>query len=193
MRKTTEYIRQWLPPVVVMLLCSVLLLGGTIAHYEKRSSGTISMTYPAAGQVRLCGKEGAGSPLGGWQIEENLHTLDFLLTNGDPEGHCTYDQRVTLRVRATVGLDYAGSCIVTLRDTTTDTEYTAVAEEIAEGTTQYAMYGPGWVFRFYDASGAELTWLLPGDSLQTRGMRLTVNGTAAEPALLQLIADTVPA
>ena len=193
MRKTTGYIRQWLPPVVIMLLCSILLLGGTIAHYEKKEQREIAMTYPTAGQIRLSGAEGADTPLGGWQIDENSHTLDFMLTNGTAEDHCGYDQRVTLRVRATAGLANAGSCIITLRDEETDTDYTAVAEEIAEGTTQEAMYGPGWVFRFYDNAGAELTWLLPGSSLQERALRLTVEDTATEPTLLQLVADTAPA
>ena len=54
-----------------------------------------------------------------------------------------------------------------------------------EGSKYDAVYGKGWVYRFYEENGEEVQLTLEGGSLQYRNCTLTVIG-AVESSLLSL-------
>ena len=74
-------------------------------------------------------------------------------------------------------------------------EYTATVSRITEGTSLYNNFGDGWVFRFVDENGRELTWELAGGQFSCITLDLILEG--ADPAVttllqLQIIGDKIP-
>jgi len=66
-------------------------------------------------------------------------------------------------------------------------EYTAVVSRVAAGTALYHTYGDGWLFRFVDEEGRELTWDLAGGQFSCMTVDLILEGTdPAATTLLQL-------
>ena len=81
---------------------------------------------------------------------------------------------------------------VTLWDGALDKEekpilHTAQVMRIPENSALYHSFGEGWVFRFLDENGAELTWILENGQLSCVEMDLSISGQAlAGTSLLQL-------
>lgn len=66
-------------------------------------------------------------------------------------------------------------------------EFTAEVMRIPEKTALYYSFGDGWVFRFLDEEGEELTWILEGGQLSCVEMNITIDSAAlAGTSLLQL-------
>lgn len=66
-------------------------------------------------------------------------------------------------------------------------EYTAVVSRVAAGTALYHTYGDGWLFRFLDEEGRELTWDLAGGQFSCMTVDLILEGSdPATTTLLQL-------
>ena len=70
--------------------------------------------------------------------------------------------------------------------------YTASPFAIIEGMVDYETYGPGWMYRFYNEAGEELSWPFVGGILQTREFTLTVTGQSEAVAALRLNAYASP-
>lgn len=73
-------------------------------------------------------------------------------------------------------------------------EYTATVTRIVQGTSLYNSFGDGWVFRFTDENGRELTWELEGGQFSCITLELILEGS--DPAVttllqLQIIGDKV--
>lgn len=124
-------------------------------------------------------------------VFENVYSTHFALTNGtDYDDYCEYAQKATLSMVATIGLGNPNDFIVTLVDG--GSSYTAICTEVLEGTEVYNTYGPGWVYHFYDSTGAEVEWLFPGTQYVEREMEIIVIGTSEMPAVLNLIVQAKP-
>ena len=121
----------------------------------------------------------------------NVYSAHFALTNGtDDNDYCEYDQKATLSMVATLGLGNPNDFIVTLVDG--GASYTAICTEVLEGTEVYNTYGPGWVYHFYDSTGAEVEWQFPGTQYIERKMEIIVIGASEMPAVLNLIVQAKP-
>jgi hypothetical protein len=64
-------------------------------------------------------------------------------------------------------------------------EYTAEVTRITVGTSLYHTYGEGWLFRFLDQEGRELTWDLAGGQFSSIHVELILEG--ADPATATLL------
>lgn len=205
----------WLPLLSVILICvliCVLAVPKSLARYETATEKQTGFKYQAAtnkvhllngekdvnGSV-IMAEDGSFRSLSTWvankndsgQIIENSYVLDFILANGTNKSNaCTYDQTAGLIVFASLGLENPENVEIVLNSG--NIEYKAVATEVQKGTPIYSKYGPGWTFKFYNASGEELTWHLPGGVLSYKDLRLTVTGAGKEATLLKLIATAGP-
>ena len=72
-------------------------------------------------------------------------------------------------------------------------DYIAVATEIGKDTNLYTMYGPGWVYKFYNKAGEELSWELSGEKLNYQEMSLKVKNSSSYPVNVSLIATSTQA
>lgn len=187
----------WLRFVGTLLLCGVFMtlgLGTALARYEESQSKEVVLEYKAkTDQVYIRSIEELDSEGTEDAVteEENVYVMNFELSNGtSAEEYCSYDQIAALSLFATVGLENPENYTLTLTDS--GLTYSASCFEVVEGTTLYSLYGPGWVYRFYNAAGEELTWTLPGGQLINRQMTLTVTGTSELPVALSLIASAKP-
>lgn len=185
-------------PAVFLLLGISLCLGNGAAwaRYEQSHHAEITFAYQAGeGQIYL---EKLEKPAvvqeGETQAETEptgIYQQEFELSNGIQEQEAyPYDQDVRLTVFATEGLQDPQNCEVTLQEG--GLSYIGKASQIAEGTLFYEQYGAGWLYRFYNEAGEELSWHLPGGMLVHRKMALTVNGSSELPAAMRLIADAKP-
>lgn len=193
----------WLRFFAALLLCGVFItlgFGTALARFEKSQSEEVVLEYKAkTDQVYIRSIEEPVSEdetdteiTGDSELEEeNVYEMYFELSNGiSSEDYCTYDQIAALSLFATVGLKNPENYTITL--TGSGLTYTASCFEVVEGTTLYSLYGPGWVYRFYNKAGEELTWELSGSQFINRQMKLTVTGTSELPAALSLIASAKP-
>jgi hypothetical protein len=118
-----------------------------------------------------------------------VRSLSFLLTNGSgEETHCTYSQRGMVSVIVTG----AGGEDLQMTLTVGGQTYEAKGERIQDGTYMKTQYGEGYVYRFYDGLGEELSWVLSGSSLVRLPMELTVSGQVENSVALRLITDSRP-
>lgn len=182
----------------LFLWISVIFIGITIAF----SIGTAFARYQSDRMDSDFGIIGSGGgiflyaandddsymPLGKWQKSDDGYKLDFVISNSEsPENYCGIDQNVSIIVFCGEGLENSDDLIITL-DTGSDI-YTAVPEKIAEGSAAYNSYGNGYLYRFYDVSSNELSFVLPGNMLSNRRMTLGVSGTVNYPTLIRMIAS----
>ena len=121
----------------------------------------------------------------------NVYSAQFALSNGTDSGdYYEYDQKATLSMVATIGLGNPNDFIVTLVDG--GASYTAICTEVLEGTEHYNIYGPGWVYHFYDSTGKEVEWQFPGTQYVERKMEINVIGATEMPAALNIIVQARP-
>jgi len=121
----------------------------------------------------------------------SVYQLSFLAANGrNARIPCEQDQKVSLAVFATVGVVKPENLTIVLTDG--QSSYTAVPFALTEGMADYETYGPGWMYRFYNTAGEELSWPLAGGVFQTREFTLTVTGQSETVTALRLIAYASP-
>ena len=175
--------RAWLQFAVAILLglgIPATVLGTTYARYQIGSCKTLQLQY-ANGAHQVYVRE----------LKNVDYTMEFMLSNGTAEdSFCPYDQRITLSLFATLGLDKPENVTITLTDGWS--VYTAECRKVAEGTAWYTRYGPGWVYSFYNEAGEEISWHLTGTRWIEKKMTITVKGESEMPAALSLIANVVP-
>ncbi len=195
--------RAWVQFAVAFLLGLGILatvLGTTYARYQIGSSKTLQFQYAnGVHQVYVRESENVGmlstdtTEAGvfkrGRQTKD--YTKEFVLSNGTAEDNfCPYDQKITLSLFATVGLDKPENVTITLTDGWS--VYIAECRKVTEGTAWYTRYGPGWVYSFYNEAGEEISWYLTGTRWIEKRMTISVKGESEMPAALSLIANVVP-
>lgn len=52
--------------------------------------------------------------------------------------------------------------------------YTAKGEFISSKTPMYKEKGAGWIYRFYNADGSEVSWLIPGNQIYDTKVNITL-------------------
>ena len=117
-----------------------------------------------------------------WQQQDDAHTIRF--TAGEDAGRC----RVFLAATQGVTKPEQLQVTLTVRDAATQTAVTVTGtpQPIVAGSAMHGMFGPGTVFRFYDAAGQEITADL------TAAANLTVHGLengAQATSLLRLFVE----
>lgn len=186
--------KAWIRFLTVLLFCSsmlILIFGTAYARFEENAKKELQFTYQAGSeQIYITTIESSKEALSA-ATAENTQVVEFVLSNGtEKEEHCTYDQIATLAMFATVGVENPENFVITLHDG--GNTYTGSCSEVIKDSTMYAMYGPGWIYRFYNEAGEEVSWMFSGTQLINRQMFITIEGTSALPAALNLIASASP-
>ena len=186
--------KAWMRFLTVLLFCSsmlILIFGTAYARFEENARKELQFTYQAESeQIYITTVESNHENLSA-AISENTQVVEFVLSNGtEKDQHCTYDQIATLEIFATVGVENPQNIMVTLYDG--GNTYTGSCSEVVKDSTMYAMYGPGWIYRFYNEAGEEVNWMFSGTQLINRQMFITIEGTSNLPAALNLIASARP-
>lgn len=204
--------------LLIMLLFLVTVGVSTAqARYEKTIQAELTLQYQSeVGLVYLLSSEkdangeyvtdtnGNFSPPGSWDVLEegdtgtysdtettSVYQLSFLAANGrNATIPCEQDQRVNLAVVVTVGVVKPENLMIVLTDG--QSSYTAIPFALTEGMIDYETYGPGWMYRFYNETGEELSWPLVGGIFQAREFTLTVTGQSETVAALRLNAYASP-
>lgn len=200
--------------LAAFLLCGIFLavtFGSAYAHYETSIPKEFELQYKAeTGQMYIRSIDSAETE----KVEEddenseitedddvtedvannvfeNAYSAHFVLANGNGyDDYCEYDQKATLSMVATIGLGNPNDYIVMLVDG--GISYTAICTEVQEGTERYNVYGPGWVYRFYNSVGEEVEWQFPGTQYIERKMEIIVIGASEMPVALNLIVKAKP-
>lgn len=207
--------KQMIQPALLLTVCFTLFLasvfvGRTYASYEASLKEELTFGYQGdMGLIYLLSSEkdengayavdenGYFNDPGNWELVETedegqaSYVLSFLLANGrNARIPCESDQKATLALFATVGVQLAEDLTIVLSDG--QSAYTAIAAPVTEGMMWYDSYGPGWIYRFYNAAGEELTWPLPGGIFTARELTLTVSGQSEKVAAFRLVAFAQP-
>lgn len=200
--------------------CMVLAVGTSLARYryETQKKLLFEPRAPIAVMVTKLTETAAldTETAVGWEKQEDGKLLlNFAVTNvvsiEDGEMTCQ-EQDLEFRVRLVGSLkawtedqaeDVTEEVVLTdgtLLQTTTGSPETAQEKEfvaevmrIPENTSLYHSFGDGWVFRFLDDEGQELTWELEGGVLSCVELDITIDASAvSDTSLLQLqiIAET---
>lgn len=183
--------------VLMLLLVIVLITGTTLARYESQNTSEITMDIQQSKRLYLLSgnisESGEYEALSDWKSSsDGEYGLDFLLANGNSKDNiCSYSQNVSLQVVATLGVEKTENIQLIL--SVDSEEYTAVATEIKKDTNLYNMYGPGWVYKFCNKAGEELSWKLIGGKLNYKEMSLKVKSNSSYPINLSLITNSTQA
>ncbi|MBR5559112.1 MAG: hypothetical protein IKU72_02565 [Oscillospiraceae bacterium] len=211
MRTEKTYPKYWLfllLAAATAVLVLVLFTGPVRAHYEAAYSGDVTLHYNGNdNQIYLLSAErnedgdlitsGSGyvSDEINWvapQDEQGIiipdtYSINFLLANtNNARILAAQQQTAKLALVATVGIADPEALVVVLDSG--GTSYTGIPAEIKEGSSWYNEFGQGWVYRFYNAAGEELSWILRGGVFAYHEMNLTVVGSSQAAAALTLIA-----
>lgn len=194
---------------ILMAGCMMLSVGTAYARYRLDSERLIQFVNKEPAQPAIgIGLDGDFDPYAaiGWQEEvltemvdgvpqtRKVYRLDFTITNYlDTVGYDSEDMRVRVRL---IGSQDAwksgapGSVVLTdgsLLEDGSLRQRTAVVEAIQEGTKLHHDFGMGWVFRFQDDYGRELSWDLEGGQLSCIPIQITVDASVINgTSLLQL-------
>lgn len=163
--------------VLALTLC--IALSNSYARYESILKPELQMET-VTGNVYMNVSE--------WTYDEesSQHTVDIEIKNYDDDGNiCSEDQRAVLEIFSTLGI--ADPAKISLILTADNTEYTAVPTPVEKNTLYHINYGDGWIFKFYNAAGDELSWTLIGDEASTKTISLKMVGNTAESTVLSLI------
>ena len=210
MKTEKTYPKYWLFLLLAAAAALILLLffGPARAHFEAAYSGDITLKYDGnVNQVYLLSanrdqdgelitndagyvsEELSWVALQNEQGEEGVgrYSVTFLLANTNKATVlAAQPQTAKLELVATVGIGSPTALEVTLVNG--GNSYTAVPTEITEGSTWYNEFGPGWVYRFYNTAGEELSWNLRGGVFAYHEMTLIVSGDNNNDAALPLLA-----
>ena len=183
--------------------CVAGAAGTAWARYRWSVSKSIFLTPQAAGQLYLghmVTVEGAQTPSfapqsgGGWEEQDGRLQLTFAVANGvSDQAYSAVDQDVRICLIASPGV-WDGEKTVSIKLLIPPAQPEGQAEEIEAVATRiqqdaplHRVFGEGWVFRFYNTSGTEYSWQLPGGGLSTVQITLVMEGeTTVDPSLLQL-------
>lgn len=116
---------------------------------------------------------------GSWTVEESGGILPFLVTNGIKSEFAEKDVTFAVQIAATEGILDGSNLNLELSvvDGEKEPAYMAKAEEITAGTQFYAEFGGGWLYRFCDEEGNEMTWTLEGGQLSEFSGELHISGS----------------
>lgn len=170
----------------VLLFC-VLFLGVSLARYENTIPKEVDLEYGSY-QEQVFIK---AAPETGEETQEGKKRMDFILSNGNSEGdHCTYDQTASLCLFVTLGAESPENYQVTLIDG--KVVYESQWFEVAEGSSLYRVYGPGWLLRFYNSAGEEASWNLSGKKYVNYQMYIQMEGNSGYLTRFELMASAKP-
>ena len=174
------------------ILCALALFLGTgaaLGRYLEKQGKDIAFQALQSQTLFLwngaVNGENGLQPLSEWtETGEGSAVLKFQITNGTAGSYCGDTLRFCVRVSASLGIQDPDSMTVTLL--IDGKEYTAKPVEIRKGSARYETFGPGWVYCFYDAGGAEVSWELAGGSLSAKDAVLTVAGSGEYVSLVRV-------
>ena len=186
--------KAWIRFLLVLLFCStitILFIGTAYARFEESISQEMKFSYHAkTDQLYIRVIENSESATAA-EKKEDLQVIEFLLSNGEDEkNYCDYDQVATLLLFATLGLENPEDLKITLNDGAD--AYTAKCQPVTENSVYYSMYGPGWIYQFYNSAGEELNWHFSGTNYIERKMFIMIEGTSNLPVNLNLIVNGKP-
>lgn len=185
---------QVLLTIIVLLSTFVLVAGTAWARYESKLSLDLEMDVQLSKQIYLLSDKltnnGTYEVLSDWTSSKSgEYNLDFLLANGiGKDNVCAYDQVASIEIVATAGVEKPENIQLVL--SVGANNYTAVATEIEKDSSLYTMYGPGWIYKFYNKAGEELSWKLIGGKFNYQKMSIKVTGSSEYPIGLSLIAKS---
>ena len=188
---------------VIVAGCLILSIGTTFARYRSDTEEAIIFEprVPISVTVSKLTESAAldtKSEIAWEKQTDGSMLLNFAVSNAiiDAAGGTTYqeeDIRVRVRLIGTLAAwseEQTGKVILTDGTMTKDKElkeFTADIMRIPENTSLYYSFGDGWVFRFLDGEGEELTWILEGGALSCVEMNITMDASAfSGTSLLQL-------
>lgn len=182
--------------------CLVGAAGTAWARYRIDVSKSIFLTPQAAGRLylgRMVTAEGAQESSfvpesgGGWEEQDGRLQLTFAVANGQSnQSYSAVDQDIHICLIASPGVWDGGKTVSIMlkippaQPEGEAQEIEAVATRIEENAPLHRVFGEGWVFRFYQPSGEEYSWHLPGGALSAAQITLVMEGETIDPSLLQL-------
>ncbi len=181
--------------VLLLMACLIPAVGITYGRYQSTiAAKTWNVTSVSANTIGVYGgaydAPSADNPWQelskGWTQCDGSATLDFFVANGTWEDDfASRDQ--TFNISLIAGLS-ADNVKVSLTYTdVSGAHHTASGkrEEIVKGSALYASYGEGWIIKFFETDGTELSLSLAGGELSHQDLTLSVSGTG-DPSLLHL-------
>lgn len=179
----------------LVIVCLVAAVGVSFARYRVEQMENLRFQTGTNAMIFLgCVEEDTFvHRQGSWENQEDQMQIQFAVSNGtSAQEFAQADQQVRLRVIASLGA-WSEENTDCLYLTVNNTTYTAAVERITEGSALHTQFGDGWVFRFLDAQGEELSWTLPGGDLRYIPMQLSFAADAiTDTSLLQLQAVAEP-
>ena len=168
----------------------VLSVGVAFGRYRTKLDPFVYWFAPKAeSKIYLWGvdsQNGLSGLPGSWTLSQGGSTLDFAVTNGASNQYSGSDLSFVVQVAVTSGAGNTLDLTLTPSGETAGTK--AKVTRIAENTKLYEEFGEGWLYRFYDTEGNELTWTLAGGKLSEFRASLLCEGEIDEEtaSLMQL-------
>jgi len=179
---------------LLLVACLMLSVGTAFARYRTKLDPFEYLFKPEAGAVvSLWGLDEAGnltSLPGSWSVGANGSSLAFGVSNEKSK----QDLNFAVRIAVSSNVSNGSALPITLVPSGEETGYIAKAIQIRQGSQLYEEFGAGWLYRFMDEEGKEMTWTLDGGKLSVfRGeLMCTGNVTEENSGLLQMQVVAAP-
>lgn len=157
----------WIGLTVLLLVMSLVLsVGVAFGRYRTKLDPFEYWFAPRAeSQLLLWGvddQDGLTDLPGSWTLNTEGSTLEFAVTNGTSSQYSANDLNFMVRIAVPSN---AGNVLDLLLTSGGTAGINTTAQAIKSGTRLYEEFGEGWLYRFYDSDGNEMTWTLAGGTL----------------------------
>ena len=172
--------RNMLPLLVMLCVIGALILTIGVSYARFRENWTETLPFQPEGEENLVLHQDSN-----WVETQDARELAFSLKNTDTEAATG-----AVYVLVSQGMESPDKLHITL--TAQGRTYTGQAQSIVEGSALHKSFGDGWVYRFLDNQGQEITWEL--DPAQQQNFVLTVENREEinYHSLLRLVAKKIP-
>lgn len=171
----------------VIALSILVVITAAYARYEMSFDDSELKMEAISGSVYLYG-DSVFKPLSSWKYDKTTgeYTVDAIISNAaDRESFCPEDQSALLEVFVSLGIASPDNITMTL--TADNIVYTATPTAVEKNSPLYISNGEGWLYKFCNKAGEELSLTLKGGEVSERKVSIKISGETVEPALVRLI------
>lgn len=165
---------------LLALACLMLSVGAVYARYKDQTSADPAYQAQEPLDIYLwSGMDESGEFISGeseWKTENGQKTLEFYVSNSGSAA--AEEQYISVSLLASLGVQIDESVQFQLYLKWGEEKKVVYGnpQRILPASPLYETVGDGWIIRFQDENGREMTWPLAGGELSYIYARLTVSG-----------------
>ena len=163
-----------------LMLTVILVVPGyrVFARYYTSDNNTISFSIQNDNVINIYDATGIQLQKAPLDWDTVIKEKEFYIATYDEEHNITlnYNTNVSVAIFIPDRESNVGNLTIKMQlPNESNKTYTAKAEYLSSKTLLYKDKGPGWIYRFYDTNGEEITIQIPGNQLYDSKVIITMS------------------